>query len=55
MHRANEDLAKENVVEEQTAGTIDRRSAARKAGKFLAYTAPVLIALITAKDANATS
>ena len=33
---------------------VDRRSAAKKAGKFLTYTAPALIALITAKNANAT-
>ncbi len=33
---------------------IDRRDLAKRAGKFLGYTAPALLALMTAKEAQAT-
>lgn len=36
-----------------TSEQIDRRTMVGRAGKFLVYTAPALIALITAKDASA--
>lgn len=51
---ANENLPNTNASEEQNAEEgIDRRTVAIKAGKFLAYTAPALIALMTARDAAA--
>ena len=49
----NENLPDENATEKQTDEQIDRRTVAVRAGKFLAYTAPALVALITAKDASA--
>jgi hypothetical protein len=39
----------------ETTDGLNRREVAKRAGKFLAYTAPALIALITAKDASAGS
>jgi hypothetical protein len=42
----------ESTASEDADG-LNRREIARKAGKFLAYTAPALIALITAKNASA--
>jgi hypothetical protein len=37
----------------ETTDGLNRREVAKRAGKFLAYTAPALIALVTAKDAGA--
>jgi len=45
--------AQETPAEEPKDDRMDRRSAARKAGKFLTYTAPALVALIAAKNAHA--
>ena len=50
-------MSNENVpkgtppVEEATEEKIDRRTVAGRIGRFLAYTAPAVIALATAKDA----
>jgi hypothetical protein len=41
----------ENTTPEEEK--LDRRDITRRMGKFLAYTAPALIALATAKDASA--
>jgi hypothetical protein len=51
---SNENLPKGNPpVEKETDEKIDRRTVARRIGVFLAYTAPALVALATAKDASA--
>jgi hypothetical protein len=44
-------LPQENTTPEEEK--LDRRDLARRMGKFVAYTAPALIALATAKDACA--
>jgi hypothetical protein len=49
----NEKLPDENAPAKEPEEQVDRRTAAARAGKFLAYTAPALITLITAKDATA--
>jgi hypothetical protein len=53
----NENPLNESDSPKSTAGEpadgLNRREVAKRAGKFLAYTAPALIALITAKDAGA--
>lgn len=50
----NENLPEPGASEEQNVQEdINRRTVAIRAGKFLAYTAPALIALMTAKDAAA--
>jgi len=45
---SNQNLPNENA-DEKTEEQVDRRTVVGRAGKFLAYTAPALIALITAK------
>ena len=55
---SNEDSAKKNLPDRNDAESgveekIDRREVVSRAKKFLAYTAPAMIALITAKDACA--
>jgi hypothetical protein len=52
---SNENMPKGNPpVEKETEEKIDRRTVASRIGRFLAYTAPAMIALTTAKSANAT-
>lgn len=43
----------EIAAEKDTSEQIDRRTMVGRTGRFLAYTAPALVALITAKDASA--
>jgi hypothetical protein len=51
---SNENVPNGNPpVEKETDGKIDRRTVARRVGVFLAYTAPALLALATAKNAAA--
>ena len=50
---SNENVPSGNPpVEKVTDEKIDRRAVAGRIGVFLAYTAPALIALTTAKDAG---
>jgi hypothetical protein len=50
---SNENVPSGNApVEKETDEKIDRRAVASRIGVFLAYTAPALIALTTAKDAG---
>jgi len=49
----NKNRPLENTSENMPDEKVDRRTAAGRLGKFLAYTAPALIALTTAKDACA--
>ena len=39
-------------VEKETDEKIDRRAVASRIGVFLAYTAPALLALVTARNAS---
>jgi hypothetical protein len=51
---SNENVPNTNLQdEEEVVEKIDRRTMAGRVGRFLAYTAPALIALATAKDAGA--
>jgi hypothetical protein len=51
----DENIPMENPpVEEESGEKIDRRTMAGRVGRFLAYTAPAVIALATAKDAGGT-
>ena len=51
---SNENVPNGNPpVEKETDEKIDRRAVAGRIGRFLAYTAPALLALATAKDACA--
>jgi hypothetical protein len=51
-------MSSENVpngnlpAEKETEEKIDRRAVASRVGRFLAYTSPALLALVTAKDAS---
>ena len=49
----NENLPNENTAQNESEEKLGRREIAGRMGKFLAYTAPALIALATAKDACA--
>ena len=51
---SNENVPNGNPpVEKETDEKIDRRAVASRIGVFLAYTAPALLALATAKDGSA--
>ena len=51
---SNENVPNGNPpVEKETDEKIDRRAVASRIGRFLAYTAPALLALATAKSAGA--
>jgi hypothetical protein len=53
---SNENVPNGNPpVEKGSEEKIDRRTVASRIGAFLAYTAPALVALATAKDASASS
>jgi len=50
---SNENVPSGNPsVEKEIEEKIDRRAVAGRIGVFLAYTAPALVALATAKDAS---
>jgi hypothetical protein len=50
---SNENVPNGNPpVENETGEKIDRRTVASRIGVFLAYTAPALVALATAKSAS---
>jgi hypothetical protein len=48
-----ENQPNENAAPKDSEEKLHRREVAGRVGKFLAYTAPALIALATAKDACA--
>jgi hypothetical protein len=51
---SNENVPNGNPsVDQETDEKIDRRAVAGRIGRFLAYTAPALLALATAKSATA--
>jgi hypothetical protein len=53
---SNENVPNGNPpVEKEAEEKIDRRAVAGRIGRFLAYTAPAMIALATAKDGNAST
>ena len=45
--------AGENAAEQDTAEKVNRRTLGQRAGRFLKYTAPAVIALMTAQQAHA--
>jgi hypothetical protein len=49
----NEKLPNENATNRDSEEKMKRREAAGRIGKFLAYTAPALLAMATAKNACA--
>jgi hypothetical protein len=51
---SNENVPNGNPpVEKETEEKIDRRTVASRIGRFVAYTAPALLALTTAKSGSA--
>jgi hypothetical protein len=49
---SNENVPNGNPPVEKETEKIDRRTVASRIGRFLAYTAPALLVLATAKDAG---
>ena len=49
----DDNLPSESPTAKENDEPIDRRTAAARAGKFVTYTAPALLALLTAKDVAA--